>query len=238
MRFVIIIYSLGLLACQSVRHHPKPEEIPGSYHTVQKGDTLDLIAKKYKCRLDDLKDINAIDEGQRLRLGQKLFIPDPDPISTTIAKVNSLMPQAQKGAALDAKENVSLDRIMLFPIFGGKVVRGFSKAKKQPYDGIGIDAPRGAKVLAALSGKVLFVGDEGTRYGLLVVIEHQAPYITVYTHLSKALVKVGQIVDQGSSIGLVGTSGGLKYPHLHFQVRVNQLPKDPRLFFKITEKPH
>ena len=103
-----------------------------------------------------------------------------------------------------------------------------------PYDGYahfhtGIDLvePFGSPVYAADDGIVALVGSSNTGYGRYVVIAHSGGLDTLYGHLSAALVKVGQQVAQGQTIGLEGSTGNSTGPHLHFELRIKQQPIDP-----------
>jgi len=60
------------------------------------------------------------------------------------------------------------------------------------------------------------------------VIAHAGGFDTLYGHLSAALVKVGQLVTQGTPVGLEGSTGNSTGPHLHFELRIDQRPIDPR----------
>ncbi len=115
---------------------------------------------------------------------------------------------------------------------GGTIIHEFTLNKKSPYDGLGIKATKGARINASLDGRVLFVGDDGTKFGLIVILEHVDPYITVYAHLDRATVVAGQKIKRGDVLGYVGQSGGASVPHLHFQIRVAERPKDPKLYLK------
>jgi murein DD-endopeptidase MepM/ murein hydrolase activator NlpD len=72
-------------------------------------------------------------------------------------------------------------------------------------------------------------------YGNTVVIKHNNGQSTVYAHLSKVLVKRGQSVVQGQSIGKVGATGWATGPHLHFEFRVNGKHQDPLLMARKSE---
>ncbi|WP_242031820.1 M23 family metallopeptidase [Microcoleus sp. FACHB-672] len=85
--------------------------------------------------------------------------------------------------------------------------------------GTDIGAPMGAPVLAALTGKVE-IADYLGGYGLAVILKHnQGTEETLYGHLSQILVKPGDVVEQGSVIGQVGSTGNSTGPHLHFEFR-------------------
>ena len=91
-------------------------------------------------------------------------------------------------------------------------------------------APTGTEVYATGNGSVTFVGwKQG--YGNTVVIDHGFGYSTLYAHLYKELVRVGQKVKRGDVIALVGNTGKSTGPHLHYEVRLQNHPIDPRNFY-------
>lgn len=92
--------------------------------------------------------------------------------------------------------------------------------------GIDYGAPAGTPVNAAAAGKVTFAGVQGG-YGKVIYIKHTGGQSTVYGHLSRIGVQVGQAVTQGQVIGAVGSTGMATGPHLHFEVRVGNQPRNP-----------
>ncbi|HSJ07473.1 MAG TPA: M23 family metallopeptidase [Longimicrobiales bacterium] len=118
----------------------------------------------------------------------------------------------------------------------GYVSSSFSNSRWHPildrpraHTGIDIVAPRGTPVVASAHGRVSSVGHQGD-YGLLVDIDHGYGTVTRYAHLSKAVVRVGQLVERGEHIGNVGQSGLAMGPHLHYEVLVNGQPANPRRY--------
>ena len=95
------------------------------------------------------------------------------------------------------------------------------------HTGLDLVEPFGSPVYAADDGVVALVGKTTSGYGNYVVIAHAGGFDTLYGHLSTALVQVGQVVTQGTVVGLEGSSGSSTGPHLHFELRVNQRPVDP-----------
>ena len=109
-------------------------------------------------------------------------------------------------------------RLVLEPPYGG-----------YPHFHTGIDLvePFGSPVYAADDGVVALVGSSSSGYGRYVVIAHSGGLDTLYGHLSTTLVKVGQLVSQGQTVGLEGSTGNSTGPHLHFELRIKQQPIDP-----------
>jgi murein DD-endopeptidase MepM/ murein hydrolase activator NlpD len=109
--------------------------------------------------------------------------------------------------------------------------------KRRPHNGTDFGAPTGTPVRAVGKGKVLMAGKNGG-HGKFIKLDHQDPYQTSYSHLSKIYVKKGQKVKQGQVIGKVGTTGMSTGPHLHFQMWKNgryvdamteKLPRETRI---------
>lgn len=94
------------------------------------------------------------------------------------------------------------------------------------HSGIDFPAPRGTIVMSAGYGKVTFVGQK-SGYGNVVEVTHAAGLITRYGHLSAFLVKEGQVVNAGTPIAKVGSTGRSTGPHLHFEVRTKDQAVDP-----------
>ena len=97
------------------------------------------------------------------------------------------------------------------------------------HTGIDFSAPAGTPVYATGGGKVVAVGYD-KRLGLFVKIKHLKNIYTLYGHLSKVVVKKGQIVQKGQVIGYVGSTGRSTGPHLHYQVSVNGVVVNPRAY--------
>jgi len=94
------------------------------------------------------------------------------------------------------------------------------------HPGIDIPAAHGTGVLAARSGTVVWAG-WADGYGRLITIAHGEGVVSMYAHLSRIRVAVGERVSQGVLIGRVGSSGESTGPHLHFEVRVRDAAVDP-----------
>lgn len=101
---------------------------------------------------------------------------------------------------------------------------------RRMHTGMDFTSPVGTEVYATGNGTVSFVGwKQG--YGNTVIVEHGFGYSTLYAHLYKGLVRVGQKVRRGDVIALVGNTGKSTGPHLHYEVRVQGKPVDPRNYY-------
>jgi murein DD-endopeptidase MepM/ murein hydrolase activator NlpD len=99
----------------------------------------------------------------------------------------------------------------------------------RPHLGVDIVALPGTPIVAAAKGRVTFVGNRG-EYGNLVVVDHGYGYVTRYAHASRILVKLGQPVQRGDMIALVGSTGLAMGPHVHYEVLVDGRHVNPRRF--------
>jgi len=97
------------------------------------------------------------------------------------------------------------------------------------HEGVDLTAPFGTPVHATGEGQVLFAGP-WDRYGLAIEIDHGGGVTTRYAHLSRILVREGQHVGRSTVIGLLGNTGRSTGPHLHYEVRLSEVPRDPLKF--------
>jgi murein DD-endopeptidase MepM/ murein hydrolase activator NlpD len=93
--------------------------------------------------------------------------------------------------------------------------------------GLDFPAPAGTPVQATADGVVERVGDTGG-YGLAVVVRNRGDYTTIYGHLRSAAVREGDLVTRGQVVGAVGSSGRSTGPHVHYEVRRDGRPVNPR----------
>ncbi len=121
--------------------------------------------------------------------------------------------------------------ILALPI-QGKLISKYGRQKNADFNtytfnsGIDISAPHGQVVCAAGSGEIIYTGSiKG--YGQIIIIDHGGRITTLYAHLSKILIDIGEKVKKGQIVGQVGDSGGVSSTRLHFEVRVEGKPTDP-----------
>lgn len=117
----------------------------------------------------------------------------------------------------------------------GWVTSGFAwrtspfTGKREFHKGLDISAPRGTPVYAPARGSVTFAGRDGS-YGLCIRLKHNASLTTRFAHLNRIAIKSGQEVTRGELIGYVGNTGRSTGPHLHYEVRLNGVPVNPKRY--------
>lgn len=178
--------------------------ISGVRHTVKSGDTLQSITKKYKADLEEILSYNNISADAKIAAGDTIIIPD-GVVSASVSSVASSVSQTSAPSGY-----------YLRPINGGRKSQGI-----HGYNGIDIAASVGTPVMASASGTVILSKTSGYNggYGLYIVIKHGNGTQTLYGHMSRVDVTVGQMVGQGEVIGALGNTGRSTGPHLHFEVR-------------------
>jgi murein DD-endopeptidase MepM/ murein hydrolase activator NlpD len=117
---------------------------------------------------------------------------------------------------------------MANPVPGKKITTPYGKPGRLWKTGyhVGADyaAPTGTPIVAVKDGKVLEAKNKtiwGPAYGIAAIIDHGNGLKAIYAHMSKVLVKAGEVVKEGQKIGEVGSTGNSTGPHLHLEVRVS-----------------
>jgi murein DD-endopeptidase MepM/ murein hydrolase activator NlpD len=152
--------------------------------------------------------------------GQPAARPAPPPVST-----GPLLPQS--GPAPSSSDVVAAGKGKFLWPASGALISGFGpKAGGQRNDGVNISASLGEPVRAAADGEVVYAGDQVPSFGNLVLVKHAGGWVTAYAHMSRIDVKNRDHVAQGQEIGVVGQSGSVDRPQLHFEIRYAASPKD------------
>ena len=117
--------------------------------------------------------------------------------------------------------------IALIEPIQGMITSRFGARSRGLHTGLDVATSSGTPIKAAASGVVSYAGYKGS-YGYLVVIDHGGGIQTYYAHCSKLYVNAGDSVSQGQVISAVGSTGNSTGPHLHIEIRVNGVAKNPQ----------
>ena len=211
-------------------------------HTVKKGETLYSIARSYEVDFSALAKKNKIKSPWILSVGQHLYLP-ATLAKSSYAKQDIQMTPEPKTPQKNVQEKKKSIKVALpkapkrsgkfmWPV-QGKIVSefGLSKTGKRN-DGINISATKGTSIKAAENGVVAYVGDELKGFGNLALIKHDSGWITAYAHADSFSIKKGMTVKKGQIIGKVGSTGNVKTPQLHFEVRKGTKASNPMNYLK------
>lgn len=133
---------------------------------------------------------------------------------------------------LGGKKNALVPKLT-FPIQCGTLSSPFGYRRGIFHSGVDIASSKGEPILACADGVVAFSGTrKGYRsYGQTVLIDHGNDVLTHYAHMSRILVRKGQKVAKGETVGLVGSTGRSTSPHLHLEVKVGSQLYNPMNYF-------
>lgn len=208
-------------------------------HTVVSGDTLWDIAASAGVSVTALAAANQLAPGETLRPGRVLNVPAEGTASAgrsaTVAAVPRPGSIGSSGEPLSAAQQLQARRSQLVWPASGTITSRFGWRihpifrTREFHTGLDIATRWGSPVLAARSGVVRFVGWK-SGYGQMIVLNHGDGLETTYSHLSSAVVSLGQPVAQGQLIGHIGNSGWSTGPHLLFEVRRDGVAVDPTAY--------
>ncbi|MDN7697596.1 MULTISPECIES: peptidoglycan DD-metalloendopeptidase family protein [Burkholderia] len=232
---------------------PAPILVARKY-VVKRGDTLTGIASANDCSVADLRTWNKMAANGRLRIGQVLRIVKQQPLppaggagTQAVASNGAAGSQATSQATAQATSQTTSqatspagastanDRqvvketkrhaggVALKWPANGKIVEGFRPGQNR---GIQIAGRPGDPVRAAADGRVMYAGTGLNDYGSLIIVQHNADFLTAYAHNRKLLVKTGDIVHQGDAIAEMGDLDNSRVALL-FEVRRDGKPVNP-----------
>jgi len=223
----------------------------GITHRVQPGENLYRIGQAYGYDHLELARINRIGPPYKLRPGDKIFIPGADrqlPVGLiTPRAVSAAPPSSENGAVAPSRvapgpgarrpasapqvahapeaRGLAKNARFAWPV-RGRLLQPFSGTSSAPHDGIDILATPGASITAAADGKVIF-SDRLSSYGNVIIVEHSGGFTTVYAHNERNFVRKGARIRRGERIATLGASGRARTPHLHFEVRKDNVARNP-----------
>ncbi len=203
-------------------------------YTVEAGDTFATIAKRWGVEMAALGEANGIPSPYVIRVGQVLRRPEPVVKKTVPVAKPEPRPAPSTRPALPPRPPLAPRESdaprMQWPTEGAIVSRFGDLRGGIPSNGIDLAALYGTKVRAAAAGTVIYAGNEPERFGQLILIDHGSGFVTAYAYLGSMTVKEGQVVTARERIALVGKSGEVKRPTVHFELRRNNVPRNPELY--------
>ncbi|MGB4100664.1 MAG: M23 family metallopeptidase [Alphaproteobacteria bacterium] len=232
--------------------------IPGERVIANEQQNVYTIAKKYNVSIDDLIVLNQLRAPYKIWPGQTVTLPlgsgahsagtaYADAGMVRAAPVNNNVQVSQLDAPLFARSPgdptalkqapqplldqasiaTGLKEKFVWPV-DGPVLSGYGLRNGNVMnDGINIASPRGTPVQAAANGIVVHAGNEG-KYGNIVLVRHGSGVVTAYAHLDRMVVDKDSVVAKGDMVGTVGSTGDVKGPQLHFEIRRAGKPVDPQ----------
>lgn len=204
-------------------------------YRVAPGDTLSAIARRYHVTVSSLVAVNSLGGSTtRLKVGSRLAIPDataseaerqqlpgavtsPKPTPRTSRLHRAVRVVRMPGNFVLAIPELDEMPGFLWPV-EGSVSSTFGRRRNGWHGGLDIVAPAGVAIVAAAPGLVVASGEE-VRYGRVVKVLHEHGFSTVYAHNEQNLVELGDWVDAGQTIALLGRTGHATAEHLHFEIR-------------------
>jgi murein DD-endopeptidase MepM/ murein hydrolase activator NlpD len=219
---ILILVVFVLPGCAAHTPASAPKRAQGIYHVVRPGENLFRIGKAYGVNYNRLARLNRIKNASQIRVGQKIFIPG----ATRRLPVEIITPSEPAVSVLHLPPAVDPAVGRFFLPVHGTVNSGFGPRGASFHDGVDIGAPMGTPIRAIESGEVIY-SDHLRGYGNIVIIRHADGLVSVYAHNESNLVREGQTVARGEIIGRVGSTGRVTGPHLHFEIRKNNIAQDP-----------
>ncbi|NMN02868.1 MULTISPECIES: M23 family metallopeptidase [unclassified Novosphingobium] len=233
---------------------PPPYESPiiAWTYVVQPGDTFAAIARRMGVSMEALAAENRVPlpyliaQGQVLRRPSPASAPPPPPPPPVAAQAPVRRPPpvirpappprpAPTPAPSHARE-AGAPRLA-WPtsgaIMGRYGVPVTGRTGTRPNNGIDLAALAGTTVHAAAAGRVIFAGTEPERFGQLILIDHGGGWVTAYAYLGQVQVREGQQVAARAAIARIGKSGEAKKPTLHFELRRDNVPRDPAPYLPV-----
>lgn len=217
---------------------------PAATYVVRAGDTLYSIARAHSVTWQDIAMWNNITDPSQLRVGQTLRVSEggvAEPMAPAtpgvVAQAEPIAPGGVQQRPLDGVEpaqqpitpspavNNTSGIDWMWPA-SGKILAPFNQALNK---GVDIEGNEGDPVVAAADGVVVYAGSGLRGYGNLLIVRHNASYLSAYAHNRRLLVQEGENVRRGQQIAELGQSDAPS-PRLHFEIRRGGTPEDPLQF--------
>lgn len=213
-------------------------------YEIRPGDTLSEIAERFAVPTEELLRANHLEgDGSTIFAGEELVIPGDDelgeeplrfrlPADPSTMQVGSgemaiwlIVRPPTKKLLRAAGRGPAVPERLRWPVTSRRIGRGFGSGRSCRHMALDIPAPLGERVRAAAAGYVAYSGPF-RGYGNTVILVHPGGAVTLYAHLTSATARLRTKVKRGQVIGLSGTTGVSRGPHLHFGMFVDGEPFD------------
>jgi lipoprotein NlpD len=225
-RLALLLSCLLLMAsCGATRWQDTPQS-----HIVRSGETLSAIAWRYGKNPMDLARWNRLGDGSLIYPGQVIRLTPGSRSRTTTAP-------RQPGNSTPTDSRPSTRPLPTIPAqpapdwgwpTSGRIDVAFG-AKPGTGTGVLINGKIGQRINASAAGQVVYAGSGLIGYGKLIILKHNDTYLSAYGYSDTLLVKEGDTIKKGQQIATMG-EGPERKPRLHFEIRRNGEPVDPRKF--------
>ena len=220
VRFAMLFAATFVAACNSMSSWEAPAS-PDT-HIVRRGETLFSISWRYGKDPSEVARWNRLGDGSLIYPGQVLRLSPPARAARPSAS-DSPKPPSRPLPKLPAQPPPTWG----WPT-GGAVNVGFG-GKPGTGTGVLINGKAGQPIRAAASGRVVYAGSGLIGYGQLIILKHNDTYLSAYGYNKSLLVREGQAISKGQQIATMG-EGPERKPRLHFEIRRNGKPVDPRQY--------
>lgn len=253
-----LVYVNGLSPPYTLKPGQRLKLPPPATYRTKEGDTLYGVSRLFGVNQNRLAQMNDLRPPYAVSPGSVLKLPSARPSAAVSSRPVAIaarmearpaervdrqplaqmevaampLPSAGKKPAPVAVRTAVPSRTgskFIWPV-NGPVLSSYGPKKGGLHnDGMNIGAARGAPVRAAENGVVVYAGNELKGFGNLVLLKHADRWVTAYGHLDRLDIKRGDVVRQGQTVGVVGSTGTVSSPQLHFEVRRGAEALNPEL---------
>lgn len=231
--FAVVILAATLAACAGGKPRAPVKEQDVSRRTpeaptreVRAGDTLYGIAWESGRDYRELAEWNGIQPPYLIYPGQVLRLYPPEGVSRPPTRPDTAMPDKSRDRKTATSKPVTTKPGPWAWPAQGELIERFTPGGAR---GIAIAGKRGQPVYAAAPGTVVYQGSGLRGYGELIIIKHDADFLSAYAHNDRILVKEGSVIRRGQKIAEMGSSGSDRVK-LHFEIRRRGVPVDPLIY--------
>ncbi len=243
---VVGLLAISVIACSSNARAPVGERSPykrpnPGLHTVKRGESLYSISWQYGLDYQTVARWNGIKPPYTIHAGQKILLKPTSQWSAAKPAPSSVSKSPPRSVASKPVEKPKTQQIPQtkpqYPQLSqsgniafiwpnkGQIIKSFN-ASDEGKTGISIGGSHGAKIQAAAAGKVVYAGSGLVGYGRLIIVKHNAVFLSAYAHNDRILVREGDWVAQGQTIATMGSTGTSRVM-LHFEIRRHGKPVNP-----------